>query len=83
MRKGKCQPEICGAACCKVFQNIAGEEGLIEGKKFSFSKGICDKLKDNKCLIYKDRPKACKDFPDSPDNPAYQAVKDKCTYYFE
>lgn len=42
----------------------------------------CSALKGNRCSIYKDRPKACKTFPASPDHNYYKMVKKYCTYKF-
>ena len=70
-RIGTCQPDKCGAACCKAFS------------KEEFPDGVCDKLKDNRCSIHSKKPKPCWDFPTTPDDPIYQLVKDKCTYKFK
>lgn len=78
-RIGKCEPDKCGAACCKAFLQ---KEEMVGDEKFTFPDGVCEKLKNNRCSIYSNRPQGCKDFPQSPDHPHYQAVKDVCTYKF-
>lgn len=64
----------CGA-CCKFFRiPPKNQEELYKQFKTKFGHGLkdykieitfegtCEHLKNNKCLIYKNRPKRCKDF---------------------
>jgi Fe-S-cluster containining protein len=49
------QCKQCGA-CCKVFGLI----GIKVDFPFAINDGICEKLVDNKCSIYADRPDCCR-----------------------
>lgn len=56
----------CDGACCKQFNKLY--KGVITGRKkddpyyFPYkidSNGVCEKLVNNKCIIYSDRPLIC------------------------
>jgi len=77
IRKGECEPEKCGNACCKALTS------KIDKEKFKSKDGVCKYLKDGKCSKYDDRPDECKDFPNDPNNPVYKKVEGVCTYWFD
>ncbi len=82
IRKGTCQPDKCKSACCKVLHQYPNKL-IVDNTILEINDGVCNKLKNNKCLIHNNKPKPCKDFPLSPDDPIYKLVKDKCTFWFE
>lgn len=73
-RKGKCEPEKCGALCCRVLE----DSPLVKTIN-----GVCVHLIRGRCSIQEHKPQQCRDFPNGPYDEIYQRVKGKCGYWFE
>jgi len=87
-RTGRCQPEKCGAFCCrqgawmltvrdkdsKKFFELHGVRsiGKINNDDVMSPCTNCSALKGLKCGIYNHRPKICKDFPVAREQGYYQ-----------
>ncbi len=97
-RTGTCQPDKCGAVCCKIglsvkfnndpaFEEYARLYGyeikIVDGEKYALTNMVCKKLCNDKCSIQKTKPRMCTIFPESPDDSAFKIVKKLgCTYDF-
>lgn len=91
-RTGKCNPQKCGAACCKIYSGttpyvqytlaMLGHKRCMKyGKEELWVRHICPFLKNGKCSIYAHRPGACRQFPHLYDT-TYKLVRRKCSFRF-
>jgi hypothetical protein len=80
IRHGKCDPDKCGAACCKMMKNPSPE---TKAEFCPDNNGVCRYLKNNRCTIQETKNQICKNFPPDPGDQNYLKVKDKCSYRFE
>ena len=92
VRKGECNG--CGFCCQSIalveleFPNLLADPEFLKvrgiqpnGKKLLHIIDPCSKLdlQTNRCTIYENRPKTCRDFPSEPD----LIVDTPCSYWFE
>lgn len=91
VRKGECNG--CGFCCQAIAYVQLDFPNLVDDQEFLKVRGIfpdgtkrlhvidpCSKLlPDNKCEIYEDRPKTCRDFPTEP----ALIIDTPCSYWFE